>query len=808
MKNEVQNRQCNHLYNNTKPDIPQYHNFVLNELDARFSNVSIYYKPFINGDIPDILIIGEGKGVILIDICTIKLSEYKIKDKDTFISINNNDIVLSPVRKLRNYKNNLFKTHIDGLLEQKAKHGNAAYWVIQNVVIFEYETDETIENFFGSNTVDNTKLFSKGSIQNIPILTQNKLFINKAHKSFMDKLTPRFHKRENGTVLPPYRKKQKDLLVSKAGQYKIKGVAGSGKTYVLAKRAVNSHIRHSGNVLVLTFNKSLKPYIAERIQEIQEDFDWKFFYINNYHAFINAIADNLYMPRTIVDSMINTVEKFDAKLLERYRHLLPKYKSIFIDEVQDYETKWLRIIKEYFLDEDGEFVVFGDEKQNVYDRKLDSEKKINTTIRGAWNELKESFRFNGKFVDLANGFQEKFLSNKYEIAKIEKRNEANLFDEEHIEYIKFDKNSTIKDLASAIDFMIVNDSLKPKDISIVGSKIGFLEELDMVLRKELGQKTQTMFVKKEYQSKLKNKQHIEAEKNEIDQFKKSNFDINADAIKLSTIHSFKGYEAKTLIYILTAEDNNDEVVYTAFTRAKENLYIINQGNQRYDAFFSENVYIPKSKTVQDKVVEEVEKSIEGDSRNVFGKPLETYKNTESIQLKNESLDEIMQLKKQLTEERKKTQKERMEKNNFKKQHEKSQFEVEEVNKNLEEAKKKTKIKNMVLQSTKKKNDELEKQIDKDSHLTEKGEVIECAIKIEEKLKICGVDSSYDLLNKINFISDKISDKSVSSLHNIRMYRNKNAHYHGGGDRLPEGYNMSNFRRDFKLAYDALDRLRV
>ena len=43
-----------------------------------------------------------------------------------------------------------------------------------------------------------------------------------------------------------------------------------------------------------------------------------------------------------------------------------------LDEVQDYTTEWLRIVMQNFLMPDGEFVVFGDPKQNVYHRPIDS----------------------------------------------------------------------------------------------------------------------------------------------------------------------------------------------------------------------------------------------------------------------------------------------------------------------------------------------------------------------------------------------------------------------------------------------------
>ena len=578
----------NKILNPRSINISEFDRGVLNVLQTKFNNALIYYKPSINGDIPDILILEENKGVILIDISTLKLSEYKIKDQNTFISQKTQEEILSPIKKLSNMKNHLFKSHIDGLLEQKVKSGGKAFNIIKNIVIFQHESEKSIIDFFGSNYIEYTKLFSKNNFQEIPLLRKTEFCNKKIYTNFLKVLTPVFHNKEEGSPLN-YTKRQEDLSISKVGQYKIRGVAGAGKTYILAKRAVNSHLRHSGNVLILTYNKSLKQYITHKLNEVPEDFDYKFFHIDNYHNFMATIANNLSLTNE------NNLEQISKRF--------PKFKSIFIDEIQDYETSWIRIIKKYFLDNDGEFVVFGDEKQNVYDRELDQDKKVNTTVPGRWNELKDSFRFNGSIIDLTNAFQEKFLSKKYEIAKIEKQKTLD-FNTEHIEYIHFDKNSTIKELAYAIHLKINNENLKLQDISVIGSRIKFLQELDYILRNELNRPTQTIFEIKEYLAKYGSN---EIAISDIRNLKKNTFDIYSETIKLSTIQSFKGYEAETLFFIITENDIVDETIYTAFTRAKTNLYIINIGNQKYDDFFRST--ISNKNNIQEKVAEEIKESI-------------------------------------------------------------------------------------------------------------------------------------------------------------------------------------------------------
>jgi ATP-dependent exoDNAse (exonuclease V) beta subunit len=96
------------------------------------------------------------------------------------------------------------------------------------------------------------------------------LFDNDLYKSFKRYLKPPEHTIEQGKEIT-YTEEQKRIIESKkAHQQKIKGVAGSGKTFALAKRAVNAHLRHKGEILILTFNISLRNYIHDKISDIRE----------------------------------------------------------------------------------------------------------------------------------------------------------------------------------------------------------------------------------------------------------------------------------------------------------------------------------------------------------------------------------------------------------------------------------------------------------------------------------------------------------------------------------------------------------
>lgn len=77
----------------------------------------------------------------------------------------------------------------------------------------------------------------------------------------------------------------------------------------------------------------------------------------------------------------------------------------------------------------------------------------------------------------------------------------------------------------------------------------------------------------------------EADYSDIRENKKINFYMNTGTLKISTIHSFKGWESEMVFLLLEKKNEGersfDEILYTGLTRTRSNLVVINLGNQEY-----------------------------------------------------------------------------------------------------------------------------------------------------------------------------------------------------------------------------------
>jgi hypothetical protein len=328
------------------------------------------------------------------------------------------------------YKRNLYELHIDGLLEKRIEDPTV-FDLVGCMVYFHNEDEDDVRSFLGGGafTPDgrltdfgNMQVAGRDSVTAAGVRswiergglgTPDANFDDALYASFRRYLQPPLHTLEQVVPLT-YPGKQAELIVSRPGQQKVRGVAGSGKTMVLARRAVNALKRTGSRVLILTYNITLRNYIHDKISQVREKFRWGDFCIIHYHEFFKAMANNLGLPIT------DRRGDFDREdFFEPAADRTPRFAAMFIDEVQDYKVEWLRVLRKYFLQEGGEFVLFGDEKQNIYSRALEEDRRIRTNLPGRWNELTASFRLSDHIVKLATAYQRHFFEGRYELDAIE-----------------------------------------------------------------------------------------------------------------------------------------------------------------------------------------------------------------------------------------------------------------------------------------------------------------------------------------------------------------------------------------------------
>lgn len=535
-------------------------NFLWKILDDSYE---IYFNPYLNGDRPDILIMRRGNGVMVIEVKDWNLDNFTLNEKKKWVYTPNGSVVKSPIDQVLKYKNNLFDLHVDQLLEKKIKdvrHFNivacalyfhcASQEKVENLLVNPYVHDEKYQKFlkynidlFGNNSL-NEDFFKEILIKRyLHPSSLSRYFTDDIYQNFKRLLSPTIHQQSEGEPYT-YSQKQKEIINGKweNGELKIqleqrvKGVFGSGKTTVLAARAVQAYKRalartNNPRILILTYNITLKNFIHDKLMRVDETFPLENFIIINYHQFINAELNNLCIDfvipseKEIVEQLYNKYGRVyidtsnkdelqkrkneyisdylerkyygNVSLFEEHKAGIVKYDAVLIDEIQDYHRPWMEIIKQYFREPEGDYVLFGDVKQNIYGQPTEK-KDVVTNVHGV-NELKYCYRSDFKVRDLAQSFQRDIFKEKYEIDDFEENGKYGSLGletdkEGYINYMYLQGEEPVNSLYNIIRGNILNkaSNIAPNDITILGYTTNLLRTFDAYYRYASREKVNSM----------------------------------------------------------------------------------------------------------------------------------------------------------------------------------------------------------------------------------------------------------------------------------------------------------------------------
>ena len=607
-------------------------NYLNDHLDDTYE---VFFNPYLDGDRPDIIILKEHCAAFIIEVKDWNLKNYKITDNNKwkFYDGSKSSSKASPHSQAFRYKKNLYDLHLPVVGLERLTNPNfynlvhcfvyfhnsnkiaidSLYFLAEekhreeqsriNQAILEkkisFESYEKARQYLDrkKRNVQRDKSMSFGDdrlghlVKKIKQNSKHVLFNENIYRDFKRRLSPPEHTLNQGVPIK-FDNKQLYLTNSENVKWKIKGVAGCGKTSILAQRAINSYQRHNSTVLILTFNITLKNYIRDKISDIQGGRDFSNFEISNYHQFFNSQVNNSGQDFSELVEQYGIDSVYSIDIFQGID--VPRYQTILVDEIQDYQSEWVKIIRDNFLKKDGEMILLGDESQNIYQRDF-SRSPVIAQGFGRWIKLSRSYRANldSPLNQLFKDFQLKFLIEKYSDIEITDVNPVQVsmgFSLLKYEEIKFkDWKKSVFDL---IRVYIKSYDLHPNDVVILSSKISLVRQLNELWIED--EKTHCMFEtykelatcfgmseedlkalsEDEINIRIKqNKENVER----VRRAKKNHFYANSGLVKFSTIHSYKGLESKTVFYLMDADDDA-EIVYTSITRSSENLVIFDVGS--------------------------------------------------------------------------------------------------------------------------------------------------------------------------------------------------------------------------------------
>lgn len=357
---------------------------------------------------------------------------------------------------------------------------------------------------------------------------------------------------------PPLTSKQQEAIRTRtsSGFRRIRGPAGSGKTLVIAGRAAQLE-RQGKDVLVLTYTKTLPSYI----RGIAAGFscDTRRVTCRHFHGWCQDVLNlaGERMPRTLTDEDfdIRIPARVSAVLDSTLGHDVERYDAILVDEGQDFRPEWWALLRR-MLRPGGEMVLAADRAQDIFEKSQywTEQAMFGAGFTGPWTEFGESFRMPAQLTELSRAFAEKFLPGAHDLLPTAPTQETLLVDTCRLRWIQTNSDDLVSQGAAAVlDVIAGSPGAHP---------VAAADVVVLVDRNQTGLEIVQRLAG--YGIKV------------IHTFSREGgvFSASAPAVKATTVHSFKGWEARALVVVLghASSEYALRVAYIGMTRLKAHSY--------------------------------------------------------------------------------------------------------------------------------------------------------------------------------------------------------------------------------------------
>jgi hypothetical protein len=541
----------------------------------------IYVQPHLNGCRPDFVLLNPKVGIGVIEVKDWTLDPASTRwgknrfGADVLVRQDGARRDLDPVRQLRQYKREIFDVYCPRL---DARYGLA---VVGAGLCLPFADEEQARKLFGSRLstaydyVVGRQSLDTGDIARIfpPARSSGSRFMTaETADDLRSWLIEPDHAAERRDRVP-LDSNQRDLASTRtaSGYRRIRGPAGSGKSAVLAARAARLS-RQGKRTLVVSYNITLLHYLRGLCSRSgmgrRNDITWI-----NFHALCKRLA-----------AILGLVSAYDAKWKDHFELggdafvdiprmlldvissgeiLLRPYDAVLVDEGQDFDPLWWQLLRR-LCRPDGEMVLVADTTQDVYDkaRLWTDQAMIGAGFSGRWNELPCSYRMPPTLLDLAARFAQAFLPPEGLIAPASPQGEL-ATEPAHLRWVQVDSEAVAKTCVDEALRLVVaktGAAVAVTDLTVLVDRIDVGVEIVNILNGR-GIRTAETFV---LVNEAGNAVGGEARRKKL-AFWKGN-----PRVKVTTLHSYKGWEGRTLIVGLTRGRTASDraLIYSGLTRLK------------------------------------------------------------------------------------------------------------------------------------------------------------------------------------------------------------------------------------------------
>lgn len=575
----------------------------------------IYVQPHMNGLRPDIVLLNPHVGVIVVEV---KSGKFIIdKDDGEYTKEKKKNLTTKlkqAIRKSRFYAKELSELYC---VRRQESSPHIALPVMSILFITQHTTEE-LKGFHGKSlnklgfgealelfdahnksAADTEIIYGKDLIDNLDsesvfpfnYLPEDEIVDSDLASDLRNWLVEPEHSREQRDEII-LTDRQKDLVHGRtaSGYRRVKGAAGSGKSFVLSAKAAHAAM-NGKEVAVIVFNITLLNYLRDIAAAYCNTTGKRGHFVNkitwvNYHLWAKRFCRNnsefekgyRQMWKKKFEGDLRLRQALGEELAALITRLKPtldddvtEYDMILVDEGQDFHPEWWESLRPY-LAKDGEMILFSDSGQDIYENveKWTDRAMTNSGFVGPWNVLPDCHRLPDEIIRLVRDFSNRNSINtdEYELPSltiqedlpgtfpckiretvVERKELAKAAVEEIKHIVKaenFGKEVAISDIVYLVD-----------DRDVGRCIVRELEQRKIKTHHTFGHVSDGNFFSNDGQERQQ----------------KMNFYKGRETVKATTIHSYKGWESRNVILVLTNKSSSKSasVAYIGITRVKKSI---------------------------------------------------------------------------------------------------------------------------------------------------------------------------------------------------------------------------------------------
>ena len=558
---------------------------------------TIFVRPHLDGDRPALALLHRERGAMVWDVRDVDLSgvtgspkAYRDRDGVPY---------LDPIERINAVRQRLYREYLPGWAEA-IDEDTHQFGVVRAGIYFPAGTSEDLTRLqlFRPYEV----VIGRGGLRGRAIgeLVPNAFRKVEIKDDWYDVLFRRFseyHLPTFGRIKPS--KRQQELIDDPLTPdwRGLQGVAGSGKSLVLARRATRL-AREGRRVLLVTYNITLSNYCRGLVEEAPDRFGHKQLVVQHFHGLCHVLLRDLNLPAPLHPAGLDrdadgppldpetadhrVTDHFDTRwpdavldaLRKRGRPAEFAFDSILVDEAQDFGPSFFDVLAALLAPDGGVLLAF-DRAQRLYARvdgiedRLDMRrvKKLNGTRR---------LRLRHANIASALGASRRLPTERIELDE----GMPTLFSDDDAKW------ASVPDTAAAL--AVARDVLERWRAAD-----GYRTDGTVVLVPSIpiGRALVTLLSEGDIETN-----HVFPEgSDEADgRRRKLSFVPHDQRVKVATIHSFKGWEADDVVVIEPPSGGarSAAAVYVALTRPKSRIVVVassdpHQLRQHFDDLLAE-----------------------------------------------------------------------------------------------------------------------------------------------------------------------------------------------------------------------------